>query len=69
MLEWKNKDAFSNNILFTFLADNSKTRTALGKHDGHHYQKDLSDTWPETPFRHKRYFSVLRCRSLIAPTH
>lgn len=47
-----------------FWPADSKTRKA----SGHHYQKDLSDTWAEIPFRHKRYFSVLRCGSLIAPT-
>lgn len=52
-----------------FWLANSKTRKASGKHDGHHYQKDLSDTWAEIPFRHKRYFSVLRHGSLIAPMH
>lgn len=52
-----------------FWPANSKTRKAAGKLDGHHYQKDLSDTWSEIPFRHKRYFIVLRGRSLIAPTH
>lgn len=50
-----------------FWSANSKTRKAPGKHDGHHYQKYLSDTWAQIPFRHKRYFSVLRRGSLIAP--